>query len=701
LALELLNEYQFGDMTVRYVRDTDTFDLGLVLLPSSMASRLMDKHYRVDSLAQIKLIGDGYPSAYGHGHTMRNSESVSAMTFLGQSLTKGPNSTTVVTSWRHPHPCLIENHVTWDHRYGVIESFTSLRNDSDVPVEIEMLSSFSLTGITPFSLGDTPDALILHRVRSFWSAEGRLHSIPIEDLGLEPSWSGHGVRCLRFGQVGSMPVRNYFPIVFVEDRLNGVTWGGQVAHPASWQMEVSRRDDSLSLSGGLADREFGHWTKRVEPGATFITPTAYLTVVCGDVDDAAHRLTTVQARPLVSAPPSEQDLPVVFNEYCTSWGSPSSQSLFAIAERLKERDIRYLVIDAGWYNLEGGAWYNSLGDWQVNRTLFPEGLDEALDHIRSCGMIPGIWFEMEVCGDKATAFSMADHFLKRDGIPITVAKRRFWDFRDPFVVSYLQEKVIDFLINHGIGYLKLDYNDSLGIGCDGAESLGEGLRQQMAAVQAFIRQIQASVPNIVIENCASGGHRLEPSTLALTSMSSFSDAHECAEIPIIAANLHRVMLPRQSQIWAVLRKSDSPQRLVYSLANTMLGRMCLSGDIHDLNEEQWRIVDQGMHFYKQVASVIREGKTRRYGTAIRSYRHPQGWQGIVRYADNGTQVLVIIHRFAATSSEWMEVPISEADRYDIAEVFADGSPDIQRGHDQLSCRLDEDFSAVCILLQQR
>ncbi len=74
--------------------------------------------------------------------------------------------------------------------------------------------------------------------------------------------------------------------------------------------------------------------------------------------------------------------------------------------------------------------------------------------------------------------------------------------------------------------------------------------------------------------------------LALSAMSSFSDAHESLDIPIIAANLHRVMLPRQSQIWAVLRKGDDQRRLVYSLAATFLGRMCISGDIVDLSDAQ-------------------------------------------------------------------------------------------------------------------
>jgi len=350
LTLELAGDYQFGDMIGRYVRDPETKALGLVLLPSAMASHLQPKTFRVDSAVQLKLIGDQYPGAYGHGHTLRNSGSVAALSFDEQYQTTSAERSTLVTVWQHPRGCRVESHLAWDPRYAVLESFSAIRNESEVPVEIEMLSSFSLTGITPFSLGDTPDALVLARVRSAWSAEGRLHAVPVEDLGLEPSWSNHGVRGLRFGQVGSMPVRGYFPIVFVEDRLNGVTWGAQLAHPATWQMEVARRDDALSLSGGLGDREFGHWVKRLEPGATFVSPTAYLTVVSGDVDDAAHRLTSLHQRALVSAPSSEQDLPVIFNEYCTSWGVPSALSLNPIAERLKSKDIRYLVIDAGWYN---------------------------------------------------------------------------------------------------------------------------------------------------------------------------------------------------------------------------------------------------------------------------------------------------------------------------------------------------------------
>ena len=155
--------------------------------------------------------------------------------------------------------------------------------------------------------------------------------------------------------------------------------------------------------------------------------------------------------------------------------------------------------------------------------------------------------------------------------------------RDPWTQDYLSQKVIGFLEYYGFGYLKADYNESIGIGCDGAESLGEGLRQNMQAAQDFFRKIRDRLPGLVIEVCASGGHRMEPSMIELCDMVSFSDAHEEKEIPVIAANVHRMIPPGQSEIWAVLRAEDTGKRIVYSMANTFLGVMCLSGDVHTLS----------------------------------------------------------------------------------------------------------------------
>ena len=147
--------------------------------------------------------------------------------------------------------------------------------------------------------------------------------------------------------------------------------------------------------------------------------------------------------------------------------------------------------------------------------------------------------------------------------------------------------------------------------------------------------------------------------LGISAMASFSDAHENPELPIIAANLHRVMQPRQSQIWCVIRQKDTLKRIVYSVAGTMLGRMCLSGDVTDLSAEQWKAIDDGVAFYKKAAPIIRDGQTYWFGNTGASYRHPTGWQGILRCGEDD-RALCVFHRFQEAETEQMLVQLPDS-----------------------------------------
>ncbi|TAG32578.1 MAG: alpha-galactosidase [Verrucomicrobia bacterium] len=287
--------------------------------------------------------------------------------------------------------------------------------------------------------------------------------------------------------------------------------------------------------------------------------------------------------------------------------------------------------------------------------------------IRARGLIPGIWFEFEVMNPGAKAWDETSHQLHRDGRPLQAGSRRFWDFRDPWVHDYLAKKVIALLRDNHLGYLKVDYNDSIGFGCDGAESPGEALRQHLVGVQRFFKTLREELPDLVIENCSSGGHRLEPSMMELTAMSSFSDAHETNDIPLIAANLHRLIPARQNQIWAVLRPTDTHQRLAYSLAATFLGRMCLSGDVHSLRPEQWAFAKGAIALYQEAAPLIAAGQWSRHGNWSPSYRHLSGWQVALCYAPELGRTLVVWHTFADPATT-VTVPCTASQ---IAQQFSD------------------------------
>ena len=631
---------------------------------------------------------------------MRNSESVRKLKFSEQTDESIGEQLQVNTIMMDEDGHRLIHHLVWLKNMPYVRISCTFENQSKRDCCLEMFESFSLGGLSPYMQGDGNGTLWLHRVRSVWSQEGRHETIPVEDLQLEPAWDPHAVRCERFGQAGSMPVNRFFPFAAIEDRKNHIFWGAQIAHPASWQMEVYRKDNGLALSGGLADRELGHWMKHVEPGKNFTTPEAIVSTAQTDSFDIfTGRLTTAGlVEGFLKAPESEQDLPIVFNEYCTTWGNPSHENICEIVDAIKGKGFKYFVIDCGWYKENGIPWDIGMGDYEVSSELFPDGMEKTVQVIKDAGMIPGIWFEIENVGSASRAYHLTEHLLHKDNVVLTTYFRRFWDMQDPWVDEYLTDKVIGTLKKYGFGYMKIDYNETIGIGCDGAESPGEALRKNMEATVLFIEKVKEEVPGIVLENCASGGHRLEPKMMSVMSMASFSDAHECEEIPIIAANLHRVIHPTQSQIWAVIRQDDSLKRIAYSISNTFLGRMCISGDVTQLAPEKWNLIEQGISFYGKIKDIIKEGQSYRYGPKIKSARHPEGWQALLRVGKN-KQAYVVIHVFDGKLPEVIEIELPEDVPDHIRQIYAHQEMEVSIKDRKIYYRPSENKSAVTLWLE--
>jgi alpha-galactosidase len=678
-TIEQLSEFRAGDIRVRYVIQQPEQRVGLMLIPESMIAEVAQRRTvlntwpeiaglpkemqnlpanGVDSLVHLKLSGTPYTDCHGQGRTMRDAPDTMALSYESQTCIEQGAGWTVTTILEHPSGAKLEHRLSWDGETPALTVQTAFINQSSKPLKLEMLTSFSLGGITPFAADDSPRRLIAHRFRSAWSAEGFYEALPFESLHLEPSWQSSAIRSERYGSIGSFPVNGFHPWGAIEDKEVGVFWGAYLCSGSSWQMEFFRRCDTAALSGGLADREFGHWMKTVAPGERFEVPPAFLACCKGSVDDLCDRLRApMEKTARETAPPSENDLPIVFNEWCTTWGDPSHKRVTAIADRLKKTPVKYLVLDAGWYKPDvNKSWHAAHGDWIPNKDLFPEGLNAVAEAIRERGMIPGLWFEYETLGKDSAAWNRPmDQFLCRDGAPIEVAGRRFWNLNNPAAVEYLHERVVNRLKNDGFGYIKIDYNATVGIGADHPDSPGEGLRLQTEAVHRFIEAMRREIPELVMENCASGGHRLEPSFMMRHAMASFSDAHETLEIPVIAANVQRLIPPRQSQIWAVLRAADDDKRLRYSLAATFLGRMCLSGEIDDLSDRQFAIAREAMNLYREIWPIIADGTSRRYGTPVDSHRHLLGGQTVVRTL--GDQALVVVHSFAGGGDYEEVVPL--------------------------------------------
>lgn len=685
-------KYVFGETAVYYIETPvegheGKTTVGLAAYPVGWTVA-QPEALRCDSLIQVAFTGDETLIDYTRGVTMRNRDST--LLRVESQTADGEGVVTVLSDGKG-------NFYTHRLRYcagsGVFSVSVVYENCTARVRTLELLSGISLSGISlPSQEGGSTCGLTLHRMTSAWSRECRLKSDRFSSLGLDMSWARYGVKCERWGQTGSMSNRGWYPFAAIEDESLGLIWGFTMEAPFSWQMETYLEKESCAFSGGLADYEFGHWRKEIPVGGSFRTHEAFFTVKRGGVNDVCNAfLRESDAR--LSVPPSEESMPVIFNEYCTTWGNPAQENIQKILRALKGLPIGTFVIDAGWYKPEDKGWCNAIGDWNANRELFPAGMKAVAEQINAAGMKAGIWFEFENAGRDAELFGREELLLKRDGALLTCKNRRFLDLRLPAVEDYLQEKLVGFLKENKFSYLKIDYNDSIGIGADGAESLGEGGRQVAEESIAWLDKLRAAIDGLVLENCASGGSRIEPLRMGKVSMCSFSDAHECTEIPLVAANVSRVVPARQMQIWAVLREQDGISRTVYSLCAAMLGRICLSGDVIGMTEEKRALLAAGLAFYDRIKEIVRRGEIAVLDCDVEYYREPVGRQIYAKEYDG--RRLVVIHRLLSLAP--VTVSLSG---YRLKEAFTDREYSFADGQLTFSGGEDGAFTAGAFLFEK-
>lgn len=716
MPFELFSRFECGDMTVLFFKQDKS--LAFTVMPAGMESLIPDHptdisgttacrgicaaHHSTQSsvtfenMVQFHVRGDEFGTGYAPGESMVNNGTVCKLEFVSQE--KAGDA--IRTVFRHPgHNVLATQEMVWHAGEKFLEINTTLENDGDGRLTIDMLDSFQMGMLSPFAADDGPDRYHLHRTASYWSMEGRQIDDPIEHLALERAWVAGVWRAERFGQRTSMPVKRWFPWCGFEDRGAGVTWGVQLGAIGPWQLEVNRIGDYLNMAGGLPDWEFANWSHELAPGERLKGIPAILTVVRGDAQDALNRLTHWPQRRHLGYSRNESDFPVIFNEFCTTWGAPTEEKMLKLAGTLKDRGIKYLVMDAGWFRENPGT-YDGKGDWQTSLTRFPNGMKAYCDKIRALGFIPGIWFEFEqFSGDMSRLGKEHPEFAVRcHGVPHADAPM-LWalDFRRPDVRAIMQKRVIDFLRDNGFGYVKVDYNYTVSGVDEPNGSTMDGIIANLNAVENFFGEMKRQVPDLTLEVCASGGHRLTPGWMRIGDMASFSDAHEDPAIPLVAAGTALQIPFRANQVWAVLHDWDDDARICYSLTAAMIGRLCVSGDVDKLSESQLERLDEAIRFYNLLKPVIAEGASRvELRLKGQSWRHPQGFQVFRRGNDDA--LLLVVHAFAGCDGR---ISIDVPEDLHIDRVFSDGTAGIRQESGMLHLDSVHDWCGIAIWMKRR
>ena len=230
-------------------------------------------------------------------------------------------------------------------------------------------------------------------------------------------------------------------------------------------------------------------------------------------------------------PPSRMDPSLVsFNHWWRYEDAEVTEEIVLENARIaKEMGVNLIVLDAGWFGdpERQADWTKLRGDWDcVNRARFPHGLAWLAGQIHDMGMKFGLWLEPEGMGEASNLRKAHPEWeaTRRDGLPqsylcLGASGAKDWLFHE--ICRLVEETNAD--------YLKLDFNVDPGLGCDRADHghrSGMGLWAHMRSYTALLDSLRDKYPRLILENCSSGGMRLDLTMLAHTDVSFLSDPDE-------------------------------------------------------------------------------------------------------------------------------------------------------------------------------
>ena len=477
-----------------------------------------------------------------------------------------------------------------------------LHNQSKSPLGLEVVSSLVIPRVAEFD----QDAYLLTPHNS-WQQELQWKENSLNQLG--SNYFVHNKfssKRIQLRSIGSWSSGEYLPMGCLRNKTQGTMTFWQIEHNGSWNWELLEHGCKYQLVVTGPNDTDHQWYKLLQPGETFASVPVSIGITAGGVDEAFSVLNQYRRR-IRRASRDNENLPIIFNDYMNClWADPTTEKELPIIDAAAALGCEYYCIDAGWYTDEED-WFPTIGQWIPSTTRFPKGLKEVTDYIHNKGMIPGLWLEIEFVGSKCPLVQQVDEswFFHRHGKIADFRGRYQLDFRNPEVRAYTRG-VIDRLIrDFGVGYFKVDYNCNCYAGTDfDSDSMGDGLLAHNRAYLQWLDDIFEAYPDLVLENCSSGGMRMDYAMLSRHSIASSSDQEVYLKFPAIVANSPTGMTPEQTAVWSYPLVDATREQIIFNGVSSILCRIHQSGNTASLPESYKDLIREHFFLYKSIRKEL-------------------------------------------------------------------------------------------------
>ena len=484
----------------------------------------------------------------------------------------------------------------------MIETWTDITNGEKQTVTLLQFAS----GVLPIRRGE----VWMSHLYGSWANEGQLVQEPVSQ-GIKMITNHDGVRNSHTDHAEVM-----FSLDGRPQELSGDVIGAALCYWGNYKLKVVTDDTEYHYFFAGIDEENSEY--HLKKGETFTTPHLALTFSKEGLSGVSRNFHRWGRKYMLANGQTERK--ILLNSWEGVYFDINQQGMDQMMADIASMGGELFVMDDGWF----GDKYprkvdnSSLGDWVVDKTKLPEGIEGLLRDAKKHGIKFGIWIEPEMANTVSELYEKHPDWVikapKRDLALGRGGTQVVLDLCNPKVQDFVFSIVDNLMTKYPeIDYIKWDANAP--IMNHGSQYLPMADQSHLyidyhRGLEKVCQRIRAKYPTLTIQACASGGGRANWGLLPYFDEFWVSDNTDALQriymqwgtsyfFPAIAMASHISATPNHT----VYRTTS----LKFRIDVAMSGRLGMEIQPKNMTEEEKDLCRKAIAEYKQVRPIVQFG----------------------------------------------------------------------------------------------
>ncbi len=350
--------------------------------------------------------------------------------------------------------------------------------------------------------------------QSMWDVGGAIRMDSAANTAFRKARNGSPLWCMNDGRTSATWLPFFNLRTGGDGLLCALGWSGQ------WFAEFAFDGaGKTAISAGME-----HLDLKLRPGEEIRSPRILLLYWQGEPLHAQNMLRQFVLKyhsPLVNG--DRAQMPICNG----SWGGTPTPGHLDTISRITQHALPYdyYWVDAGWYGTSTlpcpdvfhGEW-GITGDWRVNRNYHPDGLKPISDAAHRAGMKFLLWIEpLRATYGTPVTLEHPEWFLKGSREEPKLKDNLLLNLGHPGAWQWAVETISGLITENGVDCYREDFNFDPGPYWAIADEEGRTGWAEMRFIEgfyAFWDELRRRHPGLLIDNCASGGRRLDLETIS-------------------------------------------------------------------------------------------------------------------------------------------------------------------------------------------